>query len=231
MKTISRVSLLLMLLALPGCFEPSSEEARDTDPAVEKGPSFVNRVWRVEDSAGMSPGQLVVFLSDGTLVFASPFGTPAFGTWSLDGESLTMVEEGVPYEVEIRSLSEGGFEIRSHNPGGFVDIRFVSATRAAPEDVTPDLETNRTSVAGTPFRVPPSQSGRLVLEEKDLRFRACDEAGVGTIIEDVDGEEGNRLLREFGSGPDGIAVLVRLGEQLEGCALEGIEAYAAAPEN
>lgn len=176
MKTISRVSLLLMLLALPGCFEPSSEEARDTDPAVEKGPSFVNRVWRVEDSAGMSPGQLVVFLSDGTLVFASPFGTPAFGTWSLDGESLTMVEEGVPYEVEIRSLSEGGFE-------------------------------------------------------EGLRFRACDEAGVGTIIEDVDGGEGNRLLREFGSGPDGIAVLVRLGEQLEGCALEGIEAYAAAPEN
>lgn len=223
MQTVSGVGLLLTASALAGCLGSSSDEARDTAPAAENALSFVNRVWRVEESTGMSPGQLVVFLSDGTLVFASPFDTPELGTWRLDGGSLTMVEEGIPYDVEIRSLSDDAFEIRSHNPGGFVDTRFVPATNLAPDEM-PAREVSRTSAASTTFHVSPSQSGRLALEEDELRFRACGEAGAGTVVEDVESGDGSRLLRELGAGPEGIAVLVRLrGSGLQEIRYAGVE--------
>jgi putative lipoprotein len=88
---------------------------------------FVNKVWRVAESSGMARGDLVAFLSEGTLVFASRFGKPALGTWKRDGGGLTMIEEGIPYEVEILALSQAEFRIRSHNPGGFVETRLVPA--------------------------------------------------------------------------------------------------------
>jgi hypothetical protein len=55
-------------------------------PAEEAAPepaaaSFVNRVWVVSESKQVAPGALRVFLSDGTLVMASPDSTPAFGQW------------------------------------------------------------------------------------------------------------------------------------------------------
>jgi hypothetical protein len=106
---------------------PDSKSSSTSLPPAAGPVSFVNRVWKVAESSAMTPGQLVVFLSEGTLVFASTQGTPAFGTWTYDGQRLTMVEEGISYPVDILSLSASELRIRSHNPGGVVETRFVPA--------------------------------------------------------------------------------------------------------
>ncbi|HEY7370520.1 MAG TPA: hypothetical protein VIA29_11570 [Thermoanaerobaculia bacterium] len=123
----------LVVLAY-GCGPSAKSTLPDPTPAPTPRPDFVNRVWKVSESNGMTPGQLVVFLSDGTLVFAdsNSSSTPAFGTWRYDGRELTMVEEGVSYRVEILSLNDEGLRLRSHNPGGFVETRFVPAEEPLP---------------------------------------------------------------------------------------------------
>ncbi len=92
-------------------------------------PDFVNRVWRVAESSAVAPGQLYVFLAEGTLVVASDTGTPSLGRWSRTGDGLTLVEEGRAYPTDIVSLTADEFRIRSHNPGQPVDIRLVPADR------------------------------------------------------------------------------------------------------
>ncbi len=72
-------------------------------------------------------------LSEGTLVVTSPNGTPTLGTWSTNGGTLTMVEEGLSYQVDILRLSETEFRIRSNNPGGSVEIRLVPAEAVGPQ--------------------------------------------------------------------------------------------------
>lgn len=116
---------------------PSREAGADAAPSgapttaapapAATPPTFVNHVWRVVASTAVAPGQLYVFLSDGTLVITSATGTPAFGTWKHDGDGVTMVEEGRPYRVDVLGLTDTEFSIRSHNPGTPVDIRFVRA--------------------------------------------------------------------------------------------------------
>jgi len=127
--------IVTMLFPVLGCSQPDTNRGQGSTPPTEGQATFVNRVWRVAESSGMAPGQLVVFLSEGTLVFASPYGKPALGTWSNDGGTLTMVEEGIPYKVDIMGLSKTEFQIRSYNPGGFVETRFVPAEESPP---TPD---------------------------------------------------------------------------------------------
>ena len=118
--------------AEPASISAAPATARATSPAT-----FVNRVWRVADSTAVAPGQLYVFLSEGTLVMASPSATPSLGTWRRDGDSdsFTMVEEGRPYRVDILALTDQEFRIRSHNPGQPVDIRLVPA--GFPGNMTP----------------------------------------------------------------------------------------------
>ena len=70
---------------------------------------------------------MYAFLSDGTLVVASPQGKPSLGTWKYENGKLTMVEEGIPYDVDVLKLEADRFAIRSHNPGEPVDIEMVPA--------------------------------------------------------------------------------------------------------
>jgi len=102
-----------------------SAERRQTEAVAS--PSFVNKVWRVSESSAVAPGTLYVFLSEGTLLITSDHSKPALGTWTQDGGGLTMVEESIAYTVDILNLSAGEFRIRSHNPGGAVEIRMVPA--------------------------------------------------------------------------------------------------------
>ena len=114
-------------LAVAACARPPAARERSAAAAKTSRPSFVNRVWTVKESSAVEPGMLYVFLSDGTLVMTSPHGKPALGTWAPGKESFTMVEEGQPHQVDILSLTDTEFRIRSHNPGEPVDIVLVPA--------------------------------------------------------------------------------------------------------
>jgi hypothetical protein len=89
--------------------------------------SFINRVWVVAESEQVARGELRVFLAEGTLVMASSYGTPAFGTWSYEDGRLTITEEGLKYAVDILELGPDVFRIRIHSPGDPVVIRFAPA--------------------------------------------------------------------------------------------------------
>lgn len=110
---------------------PLAAKPGPTQPA----PSFVNRVWEVVESKQASPGDMRVFLSDGTLVMASPKSKPAFGGWRYEDGRLTITEEGQDYPVDILGLSEREFRIRMHSPGEPVEIRFAPAKPVPPQSV------------------------------------------------------------------------------------------------
>ena len=80
-------------------------------------------------SNGVAPGQLYVFLSEGTLVIASPNGKPALGRWKQEGRSFTMIEEGIGYPVEILELTHDRLRIRMKNPGEPVEMTLVNAAQ------------------------------------------------------------------------------------------------------
>lgn len=133
MKTAkAATSLVILLLVTGGCSQPETNPRQGPTPPTEGPATFANRVWRVAESSSVAPGHLYVFLSEGTLVVASQDGKPALGTWSGEGNALTMVEEGIPYRVDVLGLSRTEFRIRIHNPGGAVEIRFVLAEQAPP---------------------------------------------------------------------------------------------------
>jgi hypothetical protein len=118
------------LLLLSGCSNPPAPAASTREPQQqEAAASFVNQVWEVSRSSGVEPGMMYVFLSDGTLVITSPHGKPAFGTWKSEAGGLTMVEESIPYKVEILKLGPDEFTIRMHSPGEPLEITFVPAER------------------------------------------------------------------------------------------------------
>lgn len=130
------LSILSFALLLTGCAEPSTTPAPagpaaseappvSTQPAAK--PDFVNRVWSVASSSAVEPGTLYVFLSEGTLVIASPQTRPMLGSWKRSGEGLILVEESIEYPTDILKLDAGSFVIRSHNPGPPVDISLVPA--------------------------------------------------------------------------------------------------------
>ena len=116
---------LVLLVALAGCAGAPSPP--DGSTSATEAPRFVNRVWEVAASTSVSPGMLYVFLEDGTLVMTGSGGKPAFGSWKRDNGALIMVEESIPYKVDILELTNDTFRIRSHNPGEPVEIRLVPA--------------------------------------------------------------------------------------------------------
>ena len=133
MNTTGKASYMVAsLFVLLGCSEPKTKQERASAPSTAA--TFVNKVWRVAESSSVAPGLLYVFLSEGTLVFASPHGKPALGTWSSDDRGLTIVEEGLPYRVDILALSATELRIRVHNPGEPVEIRLVPAEGSSPSD-------------------------------------------------------------------------------------------------
>ncbi len=127
----------VVVLLVVGCGAPEGGGATgriEGQASSGREATLVNRVWRVAESPDVQAGQLYVFLSEGTLVIASPNGTPSLGTWSRANSGLIMVEEGIRYPVDIVSLSEGELRIRSHNPGGAAEMRLVPADASAQPD-------------------------------------------------------------------------------------------------
>lgn len=134
MNTLKVATILFTLL---GCSQPGTNQGQAPTPPSGEQVTFVNRVWRVAESSSVAPGQLYVFLSEGTLIVASPNGKPTLGTWANEAGALTMVEEGIAYKVDILGLNKNEFRIRSKNPGGAVEIRFVPAEGSPPGPSTP----------------------------------------------------------------------------------------------
>jgi hypothetical protein len=106
---------------------PQAGPAPAPTPTAAPGAGFANRVWSVRESTGVAPGTLYVFLSDGTLVITATTGKPSLGRWASRGDGLTMVEEGISYEVDVLELSADELTIRSHNPGEPVVTTLVPA--------------------------------------------------------------------------------------------------------
>lgn len=88
---------------------------------------FVNKVWQIKTSNSIEPGMLYVFLSDGTLVMASPSSQPSLGRWTRTEKGLNLIEEGITYPTEILSLKRDEFRIRSLNPGEPVELQLAPA--------------------------------------------------------------------------------------------------------
>lgn len=113
----------------PESVPPAPDRPNPEAAATGSAASFVNRVWVVVESEQVELGSLRVFLSEGTLVMASPHATPALGTWREDDGRLVIVEEGLEYDVDIVELNENELRVRIHSPGEPVDIRFEPAER------------------------------------------------------------------------------------------------------
>ena len=133
MQSADRFPVLILAagLLLASCVEEIVPSKRGSREPEDPTSSFVNQVWVVRESASLAPGQQYVFLSEGTLLITSPSGTPALGSWTYKGGELTMVEEGLPYKVDILKLTPHEFKIRINNPGEPVEMRLVPADRPA----------------------------------------------------------------------------------------------------
>ena len=136
MRALALATILAVAIPLPGCSAPDATPGSETGSAeaeesVATPGTFVDRVWVVAESEQIAPGGLRVFLSEGTLVMASPHATAAFGSWSYVDGQLTIVEEGQEYDVDILELTRDTFRIRMHSPGEPVEIRFSAADVAS----------------------------------------------------------------------------------------------------
>jgi hypothetical protein len=139
LKVVGTLHLALLAALVPiACGRPAPPASNDAVPTGEPvapdttiaPDGFTNRVWRVAEGSDVPAGPLYVFLSDGTLLIASSTGTPMVGQWSQNAAGLILVEEGIAYATDIVSASAGELRLRSHNPGGTLDLRLVPA--AAP---------------------------------------------------------------------------------------------------
>jgi hypothetical protein len=121
-----RAIVIAVCVAAFSCAEtPATIQSETHRPNTS--PTFINKVWRVTRSTAVQPGTLYVFLSEGTLVITSEHSKPALGRWKHEGGQFTMVEESIAYEVDVLNLTATEFRIRSHNPGGAVEIQMERA--------------------------------------------------------------------------------------------------------
>jgi hypothetical protein len=131
--SVSLLLLVLIVSAFAGC-SANLPQANNTsikaNQPEKSAAGFINKVWKVNKSNSVAAGQIYVFISDGTLAMTSPNGKPAFGSWTYKDGNLTMVEESIPYKVDILKLSKDEFNIKINDPGKGVEIEFVPATES-----------------------------------------------------------------------------------------------------
>lgn len=173
MATRTLALLVISLLAFVACdrsgdSQPSPAPTAKSPPATAQAPaiaapSFINKVWAVAESKQVAVGDLRTFLSDGTLVMASPRARPALGAWRYEDGRLTITEDGQDYPTDILALSERALRIRMHNPGEPVEMLLelaehppmaaIAETRQA--DIAMQAETEQAAVSlwGTAWRL------------------------------------------------------------------------------
>lgn len=123
------LTAIALVVVTGGCAREPTGEPSGSGPAAAApaATTFVNRVWQVRESSAVAPGTLYVFLSEGTLVITSPHSRPTLGTWKQQSDGLTMIEDGIPYRIDVLALNDKEFRIRSHNPGEPIEIALIPA--------------------------------------------------------------------------------------------------------
>lgn len=134
---VTRRGLALSLavgLILQACSRPSPPVEKtaaapaDSAATPDSAPTFVSKLWKVSRSSGGEPGALRVFFADGTMLMTSSHTTPALGRWEYRGDTLTLIEEGIPYPATVKRLQADTFAITLRSPGEPLDITFVRET-------------------------------------------------------------------------------------------------------
>jgi uncharacterized membrane protein len=237
------IGFAIVFAALLACSDRGGGREATPESAPQKPASFVNQVWTVADSPSGASGELYVFLSEGTLLIASPDAKPSVGRWSRSGDGLTMIEGGLPYEVEILALDSSEFRFRMHAMGKTADFRLVPADQSMP-DTTRTVEFNpaehtiiasgtdpawllhvdgasaslRTAVEGTLYYT----DGAWEREDApSWRYdaRRVYEGGVDSLSLTI---RTGRCVEDTSSAEYPLqAALVRKGKRLEGCAVAG----------
>lgn len=129
------IRLSLGAVLLLACSRPDASIVERADTSPDPTSIFINRVWQVRASSAVEVGTLYTFLSGGTLVIASPHGTPSLGSWSYSRDTLTLVEEGLSHPADVLTLTRGEFRIRVRSPGPPLDITLAPAEIPPPEDM------------------------------------------------------------------------------------------------
>jgi len=88
---------------------------------VASMPVFVG-AWHAVEGSGVEVGTRYTFQPDGTLLVEAPHGTPSSGAWRFVDGALTMTEEGIDYATDIVASDAQHLHLRSHNPGGVVEL-------------------------------------------------------------------------------------------------------------
>jgi hypothetical protein len=119
-------------LTVPASGAPAAAAGTAAEPAGGRAetavPDFANRVWKVAKGSEGDPGTFYVFLADGSLLIASPHGTPSLGDWHYSGDVLTMVEDGVPHQATLVRSTPDTFAVRIAGAGRPVLVTFVAGT-------------------------------------------------------------------------------------------------------
>ena len=123
MRKVVTGLLFTLFLACGGSAPPPPKPAAP----VAQTPSFVNRAWRVIAPSDIPAGAIYVFLSDNTLLITSDNGKPALGRWTMSGQEIVMIEEGMSYRTEIVESTAERLVLRQHNPGGTITLTFAPA--------------------------------------------------------------------------------------------------------
>ena len=113
----------------PSTPAPPTSKPGAVAPADTAVPEFANRVWKVAKGSAGDTGAFYVFLSDGSLLIASPHGTPSIGSWHYSGEVLTMVEEGLPHPATVLQATPDTLHVRIVSSGEPLEMTFVPGTR------------------------------------------------------------------------------------------------------
>jgi len=112
--------------AVPATPAPDAAPAPSAPAPVAAAPAFAGKVWRVVESGGVAAGTRYAFLPDGALVITAPDGSPpGYGKWTWANGKLTIEEEGIAYPTDVVRVDAERLELRSHNPGGTLDIKLA----------------------------------------------------------------------------------------------------------
>ncbi|RYE80045.1 MAG: hypothetical protein EOP19_19410 [Hyphomicrobiales bacterium] len=111
----------------PAMAEEAGTEARADQTPLKR--SFTNRVWVKAEADDSLPGQMVIFLSDGTLVQDSCWETHRLSNWTMSGDAeLSWNEDGMDIPASIVSVSSTELHLQLTLGSDKVDQHYVAAT-------------------------------------------------------------------------------------------------------